>query len=137
MSLDFIAIQPLSFFFTLPFDWHFHLFAFKVIIAAYVLTDILLIPLPFFSFFFFFSLLFRCDLMIIFRVTFGFRAFFCVSVLDFWFVITVRFISSYICIASSSSVTQLCLTPCDPVDCSMPGIPVHHQHPQWTQTHVL
>ena len=27
---------------------------------------------------------------------------------------------------SISSVTQLCLTLCDPMDCSMPGLPVHH-----------
>ena len=26
-----------------------------------------------------------------------------------------------------SSVTQLCLTLCDPIDCSIPGFPVHHQ----------
>ena len=26
-----------------------------------------------------------------------------------------------------SSVAQLCLTLCDPMDCSMPGLPVHHQ----------
>ena len=25
-----------------------------------------------------------------------------------------------------SSVTQLCLTLCDPMDCSAPGLPVHH-----------
>ena len=35
-----------------------------------------------------------------------------------------------------SSVTQLCLTPCDPMDCSTPGLPVHHQFPKFTQTHV-
>ena len=35
-----------------------------------------------------------------------------------------------------SSVSQLCLTLCDPMDCSMPGIPVHHQLPELTQTHV-
>ena len=35
-----------------------------------------------------------------------------------------------------SSVTQSCLTPCDPMDCSMPGLPVHHQCPEFTQTHV-
>ena len=35
-----------------------------------------------------------------------------------------------------SSVTQLCLTLCDLVDCSTPGFPVHHQHPELTQTHV-
>ena len=35
-----------------------------------------------------------------------------------------------------SSVTLLCLTLCDPVDCSTPGLPVHHQLPELTQTHV-
>ena len=25
---------------------------------------------------------------------------------------------------------------CDPMDCSMPGLPVHHQLPEFTQTHV-
>ena len=35
-----------------------------------------------------------------------------------------------------SSVTQLCLTLCDPMKCSMPGLPVHHQLPEFTQTHV-
>ena len=34
------------------------------------------------------------------------------------------------------SVTQSCLTLCNPVDCSMPGLPVHHQLPEFTQTHV-
>ena len=34
-----------------------------------------------------------------------------------------------------SSVAQLCLTLCDPMDCSMPGLPVHHQLPEFTQTH--
>ena len=35
-----------------------------------------------------------------------------------------------------SSVTQSCLTLCDSMDCSTPGFPVHHQHPESTQTHV-
>ena len=35
-----------------------------------------------------------------------------------------------------SSVTQSCPTFCDPLDCSMPGLPVHHQLPEFTQTHV-
>ena len=35
-----------------------------------------------------------------------------------------------------SSVTQSCLTLCDPMDCSTPGLPVHHQLPEFTQTHV-
>ena len=36
-----------------------------------------------------------------------------------------------------SSVTQLCPTLCDPMDCSTPGFPVHHQLPELTQTHVM
>ena len=35
-----------------------------------------------------------------------------------------------------SSVAQLCPTLCDPVDCSTPGLPVHHQLPEFTQSHV-
>ena len=35
-----------------------------------------------------------------------------------------------------SSVTQLCLTLCDPMDCSMQGFPVHHQLAELAQTHV-
>ena len=35
-----------------------------------------------------------------------------------------------------SSVTQLCPTLCDPMDYSMPGLPVHHQLPEFTQTHA-
>ena len=35
-----------------------------------------------------------------------------------------------------SSVTQLSLTLCDPMDYSTPCFPFHHQHPELTQTHV-
>ena len=35
-----------------------------------------------------------------------------------------------------SSVAQSCLTLCDPVNRSTPGLPVHHQFPEFTQTHV-
>ena len=35
-----------------------------------------------------------------------------------------------------SSVAQLCLTLCNPMDCSTPGLPVHHQLPEFTQTHI-
>ena len=38
---------------------------------------------------------------------------------------------SYCC-----SVTQSCPAPCDPMDCSTPGLPVHHQLPELAQTHV-
>ena len=35
-----------------------------------------------------------------------------------------------------SSVSQSCPTLCDPMDWSMPGLPVHRQLPEFTQTHV-
>ena len=35
-----------------------------------------------------------------------------------------------------SSVAQLCLTLCDPTDCSTPGFPVLHHLPELTQTYV-
>ena len=35
-----------------------------------------------------------------------------------------------------SSVTQSCPTLCDPMNCSTPGLPVHHQLLKFTQTHV-
>ena len=35
-----------------------------------------------------------------------------------------------------SSVAQSCPTLCDPMDCSTPGLPVHHQFLEFTQTHV-
>ena len=39
-------------------------------------------------------------------------------------------------ISSFSSVTQWCLNVCDPMDCSTPCFPVHHQLPEPAQTHV-
>ena len=35
-----------------------------------------------------------------------------------------------------SSVAQSCPTLCDPMNCSTPGLPVHYQVPEFTQTHV-
>ena len=35
-----------------------------------------------------------------------------------------------------SSVAQSCPTLCDPMNCSTPGLPVHHHLPEFTQTHV-
>ena len=35
-----------------------------------------------------------------------------------------------------SSVTQSCLTLCDPMNRHTPGLPVHHHLPEFTQTHV-
>ena len=35
-----------------------------------------------------------------------------------------------------NSVAQLCPTLCNPMDCSIPGLPVHHQLQEFTQTHA-
>ena len=35
-----------------------------------------------------------------------------------------------------SLAAQSCLTLCSPMDCSMPGLPVHYQLPELTQIHV-
>ena len=35
-----------------------------------------------------------------------------------------------------SSVAQSCLTLCDPMNHSTPGLPVHHQLPEFIQTHL-
>ena len=50
----------------------------------------------------------------------------------------VSYIFWCVCVQLSqfSSVTQSCLTLCHPVDCIMPGLPVHHQLLELAQTHV-
>ena len=45
---------------------------------------------------------------------------------DLYFCTSVQF----------SLVTQSCPSLCDPMNCSMPVLPVHHQLPEFTQTHV-
>ena len=45
-------------------------------------------------------------------------------------------ISSFLSSVQFSSVTQSCLILCNPMDCSMPGLPVHHQLPEFTHTQV-
>ena len=52
---------------------------------------------------------------------------------DQTFAETFSYIVTYV---QLSSVAQSCLTLCDPMDCSMPGCPVHQQLPELTQTHV-
>ena len=42
----------------------------------------------------------------------------------------------YISSVQFSSGTQSCATLCDPMNYSTPGLPVHHQLPESTQTHV-
>ena len=53
-------------------------------------------------------------------------SFFLISKAMFWGRMVYQF----------SLVTQSCLTLCDPMDCSMPGFPVHHQLLKRAQTHV-
>ena len=45
-------------------------------------------------------------------------------------------VCSFIRIISITSVSQSCQTPCNPMDYSMPGFPVHHQLPELAHTHV-
>ena len=47
-------------------------------------------------------------------------------------------VSTYLVLADiqCSSVAQSCPTLCDPMNRSMTGLPVHHQLPEFTQTHV-
>ena len=61
----------------------------------------------------------------------------------FWFsrLYRVKFLTSnssdsYDQIVQFSSVTQSYSTFCDPMDCSTPGLPVHHQLQELAQTHV-
>ena len=82
----------------------FSTFTFKVIIDKYVLIAILLIVVWVFFVVFLVSssfALFLCDLMTIFSVMFGFLSLFvCVSLIGFWFVVTMRIIYNilYMCV---------------------------------------
>ena len=50
---------------------------------------------------------------------------------------TLKYITlAVMCSVQFSSVAQLCLTLCDPMNCSMPGFPVLHQHSELGQTPV-
>ena len=51
-------------------------------------------------------------------------------IIKLWYIYTMEYSVQF------SSVTQSCPTLCNPMDCSMPGLPVHHQLPELTQTHV-
>ena len=44
--------------------------------------------------------------------------------------------TSSVHLSSVSSVAQSSLTLCHPMDCGRPGLPVHHQLPEFIQTHV-
>ena len=65
------------------------------------------------------------------RITWGGRK--VLKVMDmFVFLIVVMGSYTY----QFSSVAQLCPTLCNPTNLSTPGLPVHHQLPEFTQTHV-
>ena len=48
--------------------------------------------------------------------------------------------TEHTCLPSYTEVTSVQLLSrvqlCNPMDCSTPGLPVHHQLPEFTQTHV-
>ena len=52
------------------------------------------------------------------------------------YVCVCIYIHVYVWMCQFSSVAQLCLTLCDPMDCSIAGFPVHHQLLELAQTHV-
>ena len=47
-----------------------------------------------------------------------------------------RILNNFFIYPQFSSVAQLCLTLCDPMNHSTPGLPVHHQLPEFSQTHI-
>ena len=49
---------------------------------------------------------------------------------------TTQWTSFHLSSVRFSSIALPCLTLCAPVDCSIPGFPVYHQHPELAQTHV-
>ena len=58
---------------------------------------------------------------------------------DFLFAFCFKYSTSNLLIFRSDqirSVTQSCPILCDPMNCSTPGLPVHNQHPDLTQTHI-
>ena len=60
-----------------------------------------------------------------------------VSLLQCWkYLVFIILCQLYFILVQFSSVAQSCLTLCDPMNCSTPGLPVHHQLPQFIQTHV-
>ena len=69
------------------------------------------------------------NILMLFLLTFFFLSQMLFYIVEF--ISTVQYSSVHF-----SSVTQSCPILCDPMDCSMPGFPVHHQLPEPAQTHV-
>ena len=53
-----------------------------------------------------------------------------------WRILSIILLMCEMSAVQFSSVIQLCPTLCNPMDCSTPGFPVHHQLPEPIQTHV-
>ena len=51
-------------------------------------------------------------------------------------LVCIVLLHTYFFSVQFSSIAQLCLTLCDPMNHSTLGLPVHHQLPESTQTHV-
>ena len=51
-------------------------------------------------------------------------------------IVLSLYVYSLILLFQFSSVAQSCLTLCNPMNHSTPGLPVHHQLPEFTQTHI-
>ena len=58
-------------------------------------------------------------------------------ILPHWFQLAFFKLRAIIHSVQFILVTHSCLTLCYPMDCSKPGLPVHHQLPEFTQIHVL
>ena len=54
----------------------------------------------------------------------------------FWSIVDLQWCANFYSIAEWLRSVQLHPTLCDPMDCSTPGFPVHHQLPDLAQTHV-
>ena len=52
------------------------------------------------------------------------------------FIFFTSLTGGQITILKFSSIAQSCPTLCNPMNCSTPGLPVHHQLSEFTQTHV-
>ena len=58
------------------------------------------------------------------------------NLISFQCVMLTQFLILTFSSVQVSSVTQSCPTLCNPMNRSMPGLPVHHRLPEFTQTHV-
>ena len=54
----------------------------------------------------------------------------------YWWSLALKILSITFRSDQFRSVAQSCPTPCDPMNCSMTGLPVHHQFPEFTHTYV-